>query len=368
MHQPVAGGSRPANGIAVARAVAGWMRANPLLVGSVLVALVTAVAWSALDSFYGTFGVAPQEVGAGSAIQSLIVSVSILLLYLVLVSVILVAVLGLGLVAVFAILDSARIVRATARREADVATSLRRRTTKFRDNTDTAWTWVTVMAVLVLGFAIYLVLSAAQQDAALVRQGVTLRPGKLGPIPGVLYSAEAVEVDKAGSSAPLSNTDCLLLLGSADGTSVLFDASTDTSVRVATAAVELRAPVARTTAACLRRVESSKPVVVSGDLLSDGDRLGYGVAFCLLGLPLIVLGTAILRMRRSKAAGAAGTRDWTTAHRLGLGDVLLGLVLLAAGVPLFMGPPQLSELPLYGALGCFAVFLVAALAGVYRDA
>ena len=357
-----------AQGIVVARAVAVWMRANPVIVSGVLVAAVTAVAWSALDSFYGTFGVAPQEVGAGSAIQSLIVSVGILLLFFVLVSVILLAVLGLGLVAVFAILDSARIIRATARREADVATSLRRRTTKFRDNMDTAWAWATVMAVLVLGATIYVVLSAAQQDAALVRQGVTLKPGKVGPIPGALYSAEAVEVDKAGSSGPLSNNDCLLLLGSADGTSVLFDASTDTSVRVATAGVELRAPVARTTAACLRRLKSSKPVVGSGDLLSDGDRLRYGVAFCVLGLPLIVLGAAILRMRRSKAAGAAGTRDWTTAYRLGAGDVFLGLVLLAAGVPLFMGPPQSSELSLYGALGCFAVVVVAGLAVVYQEA
>lgn len=359
---------RTTQGIVVARAVAGWMRANPVIVSGVLVAAVTAVAWSALDSFYGTLGVAPQEVGAGVAIQSLIVSVGILLLYLVLESVILLAVLGLGLVALFAILDSARIFRATARGEADVATSLRRRTTEFRDNMDTAWALATVLAVLVLGFAVYLVLSAAQQDAALVRQGVTLKPGKVGPIPGALYSAEAVEVDKTGSSAPLSNTDCLLLLGSADGTSVLFDASTDTSVRVATAAVELRAPAARTTAACLRRLKSSKPVVVSGNLLSDSDRLSYGLAFCLLGLPLIVLGSAILRMRRSTAAGAAGTRDWTTAHRLGLGDVFLGLLLLAAGVPLFVGPLQLSELSLYGALGCFAVVLVGLLADVYQEA
>jgi hypothetical protein len=320
--------------IVVVRAALAWMVANPVATGAVVVLLLAAGAWASLETFYRDLGTTPQEVGNGVVSQPVIAGTLIGVLLTLGAAVALYALMFMAYTYWSAFRDAVTMIAWVHGRKAQSLAAVARRrwvrgTTLAREFIAIIVTSVVVLAVAAM-FSFYP--TQAEAMARHVSEGHATVGMYLGQIDVLPVRAVPVDIARLGGATQSYDNRCLMLLGSSDGTTVLYDASRDTSVRMPSSTVEVVGDE-HSASACQALVAKRSPNAPAGADL----RVGFAVVVGVVGTALLVAGAwllVLLTRAPFRATGAKTGRIFVIANMsVGAGLVALG-VLVAAGVGL----------------------------------
>jgi hypothetical protein len=315
-------------------AVARWVARYPAVCLTLVAGIAATDAWAALSNFYLPFGVSPQETGVAAVFQTVIAGVVVAtvdLLGILVITAIALTVVGVGSVVA---IDCVRVLRASRRDDVHLAVGVRRRRERFSSWATGAAELVALMVAVVFAAMLYLLPDAAKADAARASHGNPVAGVTAGPFPALAYHALPVTVSRAPT--PIPDGDCILLLGSNDGTTILADVSSGETLRLPSASVDTALPTSGTTPAC-RQLAESRPSPPRASLDSyrtvGGAVSGAAGAACLAAALLLLVRVRRLRSLRRPIAGLA------TAATLGFAGAVLGISMLGAAAALIAGAP-----------------------------
>jgi len=340
-------------------AVARWVARYPAVCLTLVAGIAATDAWAALSNFYLPFGVSPQETGVAAVFQTAIAGIVVAtvdLLGILVITAIALSVVGVGgVVAV----DCVRVLRASRRDDVHLAMSVRQRRERFSSWTKAVIVFLAVIVAAVLAWILYALPDAARADAARAMHGNLVAGVAAGPFPALAYRALPITVSR--TSTPIPEGDCILLLGSNDGTTILADVSSGETLRLPSASVDTALPTSGTTPACrqLAQARSAPPRASLDSYRTAGGALTGAVGAACLAVAIVLrVRVRGLRSLRRPVSGLV------TAADLGLAGAVLGISMLVAAAAL------IADAPWYVAVVAFMVgsVIAAATYDVYQQA
>jgi hypothetical protein len=230
---------RRESGVAAARAVLRWMLANPLATGAVLLFVFGTAAWTSMAAFYRQFGATPEEVGSAPLSQPVVAGIASGCFLFVCIGCGLYLLFLLGLAYWSSFRDTLTLITwvRTAPENPHAAVAQRRWLSFWATVRGLAWLVVATAAVIGL-FALFVALPGQAQKAGqdVIRGQPTLGMAA-GEVSILSYRAVPVRVTRIGGASPVTG-DCVMLLGSNNGTTVLYDVSHSATLRKPAATVD----------------------------------------------------------------------------------------------------------------------------------